>query len=409
MILMKGKILLAAFFLILLAACSGNRGSKLSTPGKITVACYYFPNYHLDRRNSQRFGFGWSEWELVKRAFPRYPGHYQPRIPAWGYTDEADPEQMARKIDAAADNGIDVFIFDWYYYDDGPFLERGLEDGFLKAHNNNRLRFGLMWANHDWVDIFPIKIGTDKKVAPPLVYPGKITPQTWEQMTDYIIEKYFKHPSYWLVDGSPYFSVYDLNKLLESFGSIDAAVDGLKRFQKKTRAAGFPDLHLNLVFTGNPVLPGEKTAKNIDNLYSKMGFHSITSYVWVHHTGDLDFPVAQYKSAQSEYFRYAKSALMRFNLPYFPNVTVGWDSSPRCSPSDTWGNYGYPYTFVVEGNTPEAFRNALLEAKDFLVKNPSSKGILTLNSWNEWTEGSYLEPDSINGMKYLEAVKAVFK
>jgi hypothetical protein len=27
---------------------------------------------------------------------------------------------------------------------------------------------------------------------------------------------------------------------------------------------------------------------------------------------------------------------------------------------------------------------------------------------NEWTEGSYLEPDVVNGMKYLEAVRDVF-
>jgi hypothetical protein len=62
----------------------------------------------------------------------------------------------------------------------------------------------------------------------------------------------------------------------------------------------------------------------------------------------------------------------------------------------------------VEGSTPEAFKKALIQAKDFLIKNPSTKGILTLNSWNEWTEGSYLEPDMVNGMKYLEAVREVF-
>ena len=34
--------------------------------------------------------------------------------------------------------------------------------------------------------------------------------------------------------------------------------------------------------------------------------------------------------------------------------------------------------------------------------------IITLNSWNEWGEGSYLEPDTVHGMKYLEAVREVF-
>ena len=29
-------------------------------------------------------------------------------------------------------------------------------------------------------------------------------------------------------------------------------------------------------------------------------------------------------------------------------------------------------------------------------------------AWSERTEGSYLEPDTVNGLKYLEAVRAVF-
>lgn len=40
---------------------------------------------------------------------------------------------------------------------------------------------------------------------------------------------------------------------------------------------------------------------------------------------------------------------------------------------------------------------------------PAGDRILNINSWNEWTEGSYLEPDMINGMKYLEAIRKVFR
>ena len=106
-----------------------------------------------------------SEWELVKAAKPRFPGHHQPNVPLWGYTDESDPKAMAQKIDAAADHGIDAFIFDWYYYEDGLYLQRGLEKGFFGAANNRRLKFALMWANCDWVDIHPYKLGAANAVV----------------------------------------------------------------------------------------------------------------------------------------------------------------------------------------------------------------------------------------------------
>ena len=109
-----------AFAAGLAAAVHGGEPAQPARP--LTVASYYFGNYHQgDPRNVKNKGEGWSEWELVKAAKPRFPGHQQPKVPLWGYSDESDPAVMARKIAAAADHGIDAFIFDWYYYDDGPF------------------------------------------------------------------------------------------------------------------------------------------------------------------------------------------------------------------------------------------------------------------------------------------------
>jgi hypothetical protein len=47
-------------------------------------------------------------------------------------------------------------------------------------------------------------------------------------------------------------------------------------------------------------------------------------------------------------------------------------------------------------------------AKRRLLSKPGGPWILNINCWNEWTEGSYLEPDTVHGMKYLEAVREVF-
>ena len=91
----------------------------------------------------------------MRAARPRFAGHAQPKVPACGYEDESRPEVMARKIATAAEHGITAFIFDWYWYGTNRFLERGLEQGFLQATNSTRLKFALMWANHEWVELFP--------------------------------------------------------------------------------------------------------------------------------------------------------------------------------------------------------------------------------------------------------------
>ncbi len=370
-----------------------------------TVACYYFPNYHPDRRNERVHGPGWSEWDLVKRAEPRFQHHRQPRRPQWGYQDEADPTVMAQKIDAAADHAIDAFIFDWYWYNDGPFLERGLDEGFLHARNNRRLQFGLMWANHDWQDIHPAKLNEIGRTR--VLYPGAVTRSTFEAIVDLVIERYFSHPAYWLIDGCPYFSIYDLATLLEGLGGMEATSEALRHFRSRVRASGFPDLHLNAVVWNARILPGGSATIDPNTLVQRLGFDSITSYVWVHHEVLGAFPRTDYSSARDRYLRGWEDLERRFDLPYIPNVTVGWDPSPRTVQSDAYLNAGYPFTPTLTGNTPERFREALACVKGRIDARGGPR-IVTLNAWNEWTEGSYLEPDSVHGMAYLEAVRDVF-
>ncbi|HEX2513088.1 MAG TPA: glycoside hydrolase family 99-like domain-containing protein, partial [Chloroflexota bacterium] len=101
----------------------------------------------------------------------------------------------------------------------------------------------------------------------------------------------------------------------------------------------------------------------------------------------------------------------RFPLPYHPNVSMGWDSTPRTVPTERYDPVGYPWLAVLEGNTPAAFRAALLEARhevEQTAREGAPARLVTLNAWNEWTEGSYLLPDTVHGTAYLEAVRDVF-
>jgi hypothetical protein len=376
----------------------------------IEVAAYYFPNYHPDPRSDVWYGEGWTEWELVKTAQPRFPGHRQPLEPAWGYFDESDPAWASNEITLAADHGITTFLYDWYWYEDAPYLQGALENGFLHAPDNHHLKFALMWANHDWQHIQPARAGS----PPPTLALGAVAGAGFERLTDYVAEHYLSRPNYLTLDGLPYFSIYDLATFVKGLGGLTEARQALDRFQAKALTLGFPGLHVNgIVWIRNAARLADTTQlPELVELAASLGLASVASYTWFHHDdgSGTHFPHGDYRTLARAYARW-KERCRRFPLDYHPNATMGWDPSPRTAPEDGYEPRGYPWTPVMEGNTPEAFRQGLERARAY-VERPQPSGaqqrLVTINAWNEWTEGSYLLPEATHGTAYLEAVRSVF-
>ena len=401
------------FFVLLFVFTNIFVWSQSSDKKKYEVAVYYFPNYHVDSINEKWHGRGWTEWELVKAGKPRFEGHLQPKIPTWGYFNEANPEWTAKEIDLAADNGIDVFIYDWYWYEaTGQYLQEGLEKGFLKAPNNKRLKFALMWANHDWMNIHPTPYtNVQEKLTD-----GRVSEQLWDTITSYIITHYFNQPNYWKVDGKPYFSIFLTTKFIESFGSLEKAATAMNMFEEKVKKAGFPGLHLNCIdqgITDNELRQILHSPVTTEDALSALHASSITSYnfLYAFDLSKAGWPTASYQKAIDANISYWTTISKKLQgVTYFPNVTMGWDVTPRLIQTDKFDTYkGYPWTPVFNGdNTPDAFQSALVKAKQFLDNSNIQHEIVILNAWNEWTEGSYLLPEKRTGTKYLEAIKNVF-
>ncbi len=373
---------------------------------KIDVSVYYFPNYHLDERNEKMHGKGWTEWELVKRAEPRFAGHDQPKVPLWGYEDESLPEVMEKKIEHAYLSGVDNFIFDWYWYEDGSYLSRALDKGFLGAKNNDKLKFSVMWANHDWIDIHPAQRSLHSHGVNTLM-PGEVSEAAFNRAADFMIENYFCHPSYYTIDGACYLSFYMLAGLISGLGGAESAKRVLNEFRERAARRGIK-LHYNAVIWGKQLLPKEKGITNVNELLDYLGFQSITSYVWVHHNEIQGFPSYDYAKYMEECRLQYQPFTDKYTLPYYPNVSVGWDPSPRTCMSDMYENLGYPFDPILVNNTPENFEKALQNARGFMQNGKADHKMITINSWNEWTEGSYLEPDKTYGYGYLDALKKVF-
>ncbi len=369
------------------------------------TAVYYFPNFHVDPRNEAVHGKGWTEWELMKHAGARFPGHMQPKIPAWGYEDEADPAVMAKKIDAAADHGLDAFIFDWYWYE-GPFLERALNEGFLGAPNRSRMKFALMWANHDWKNFHP---GNRDTANYKITFPWTTRKDTILYVWDYLIEHYLTQPNYWKINGKPYFSIYAISRFISQMGGVEDAAEVLEDFRARAKAAGLTGLHLNAV--GLDMLDRSPQSAARHDQVIKAGFDSCTSYncVCLSEKWMQEFPRVDFQEMADDYIEVAKKTMQALPFPFYPVITTGWDPSPRTIQSEVYDPTPcYPWMAVME-SSPEKLADATRKTAELLMTRPADERIMFFNAWNEWTEGSYLEPDNFYGMKMLEAIRDALK
>ncbi|HEY3872252.1 MAG TPA: glycoside hydrolase family 99-like domain-containing protein [Actinocrinis sp.] len=369
----------------------GDPGSH--DPDPIEVLAYYYPQWHVDRLNVSMHGAGWTEWPLVRAARPRFAGHAQPKHPLWGAADEATPAAADRAVDTALNHGIDGFLVDWYWYDNQPFLNRALDEGLLRAERTSEFRFALMWANHDWNDLFPAG-----SARPATLLPAPNSRYHARCAFRHVIERYLTHPSYWRLHGAAYFSIYDVPAFVAGMGGPAAAADTLARFRAGAEAAGAGELHLNAVVNFQIADPAAMAAE--------LGFDSVTHYTWWHHpeAGFDAFPATGYRTVHARAREVWRDFDDTLPVPYLPNVTVGWDPSPRTLEWNMQSEAGYPYTSVLIDNTPQNVGAAVRDALA-LVAPRADHRVVTINAWNEWTEGSFLEPEAQYGYGYLEAVR----
>ena len=151
----QGAQALLALALALAAAATGAGATE-----RPLVSAFYFGDWHVDPQMAAAHGKNWTEFELALNAHPWYEGHRQPNIPledasaGFGVNhSETDPMVMARKIESAVEHGINMFLFDWYWYTSptmagipdlqgaagGTFLAGALEQGFLQAPNRKKV------------------------------------------------------------------------------------------------------------------------------------------------------------------------------------------------------------------------------------------------------------------------------
>lgn len=388
------KILPAAIIAVLLAvSCTaGPEKTGIRTTNGYIVAAYVWPSCHDDSlARKYLWGEGTGEWEVIKQGDPRFEGHYQPKQPLWGYEPDNDPAVVERWIDAAVSHGVNTFVYDWYWFMNGPYLESALNDGFLKARNRDKMNFYIMWANHTVAKNYwnCRRYGGDDSI----LFSPVVDWNDFRKIVSRIINQYFVQPNYLKFDNCPVMAIFDYDQLVKSFGSIEETAKALDYFRNEAVMAGFDGIHFQMNPGGGYHLSDEEILK-LTGLVDGLGINSIAFY----NMGGFD----------PDYLRHGAEAIEirnqwdnAFDIPVFPTVSIGWDDTPR-----------FPAKGAADvtrfHNTPVSFGSFLEVAKDYADAHPEQPEMVFVNAWNEWIEGSYLLPDRLNGFGYLEAVRDVF-
>ena len=376
---------------------------------KARVIAFYLPQFHPIPENDKWWGKGFTEWTNVGKAKPLFKGHYQPRVPAdLGYYDLRMPEVREAQADMAREAGIEGFCY-WHYWfgNDKMLLERPFKE--VLESGNPDFPFCLGWANHSWTNK-TWEVGT-KKVKEDFLMQMYYSVEDYIKHFDYVLPA-FKDKRYICVDGKPLFLIF---RPLD----IPSVKEFIDLWQQKAKDNGLKGIHFVGVSPSIDVdnqktidVLRRKVKSQGDVLYPKLfdsGFDAVNSRGvfraellarslfnivkrYVLRVLFNHFVLAKMPQREINKFLYDEYDKLE-NV--YPTLLPNWDRSARS---------GKKARIYVD-STPEVFKEQLITALDLLKDKNFEHKILFLQSWNEWAEGNYVEPDLKYGRGFLDVIK----
>jgi len=342
------------------------------------VLAFYLPQFHTIPENNEWWGDGFTEWTNTKKAKPLFKEHYQPREPYnSNYYDLSDIDTMRWQADLAKEYGIYGFCYYHYWFKGKKLLEKPLEN--MLKHKEIDLPFCFSWANEPWSRTWD---GRDSEVLMPQEYGDK---SDWKKHFEYLID-FFKDDRYIKIDNKPLMVIYKTMHI----------PDGDKMCQYWNDLAiqeGFDGLYFVETLGGMQASPSLKISDAVVELEPNFTMAG-------HQTSFFERQLRKIKKKITglqlyDYDRVWKKIIARksnrFEKKHFLGAFIDWDNSPRK------GNNGV----IFKGASPDKFNKYLSIQIDKSEKN----SFLFINAWNEWAEGTYLEPDMKYEYQYLTALK----
>lgn len=342
-------------------------------------AAFYLPQYHQCYQNSIWWGDGFTDWENVSLTQPRFRGHRQPRIPAeLGYYDLTDPAIIQKQVNLATAHGVDAFVFYHYWFDGERPLSLPI-DIFL-ANPQMQIKFCLCWANESWSSTWGPTYGSKPSSpnVPKILMEQRYSASDMRNHIRWLLRTPMKDERYLVIDGRPVLPIFRASQIpnVEEFTEL---------WRSEAKNSGYSGIYLCRIES----FPEERCLATSRFFDASIEFQPSQL--------ERGNPITTDGPEELTVFDYEDSVRLSLNrkLPEFPLyrcVMPGWDNSPRRQKGGT----------VYVNSHPNLYRHWI---ENVPLSRSCEEELVFVNSWNEWAEGAYLEPDQDFGRAYLHAHK----
>ncbi|MDD2839245.1 MAG: glycoside hydrolase family 99-like domain-containing protein [Sulfuricurvum sp.] len=351
-----------------------------SFSSKIKTIAFYLPQFHPFEENDKWWGKGFTEWTNVTKATPNFFGHYQPHLPIHnGFYDLRLPEVMIEQARLAKNYGIHGFNFYYYWFDGKVLMHKPFE--ILLNNKNIDINFCITWANENWTRIWDAS-ENDILIA---------QKHSDEDSIKFIhsLFPYFNDKRYITIDNKPLLVIYRCD-------IIPNIVDTVKLWRREVEKAGYDGIYLVCAQTYGVTNPED------------YGFDAAMEFP-PHNALNLEFTTrkkminTQFKGNIYDYSKIVNDQCTKKTPDYkcFQAVTLSWDNTARKqNDSNIFTNFTlHKYKQWLSHIAHNTYNSNL----------PDNEKLIFVNAWNEWAEGTHLEPDRKFGYGYLESTYNVLK